>query len=225
MRKILALVAVGLVLALSPVAAQDSKVDDGPPQGFVGPPTFTAVTPPRHVDAPSTLGTIQYDTGVFSGTPGNPVDFMWGNQFNTQGTGAPVLPSGSVATVTVYMGTVGGSLAYLSMFGPVNGTTAPKLISTNLPMAAGFNTLIVPGGPIGYGGPSFLAGIWFNAPGGDAVGLDTNASPAGFHGAVIDDNFPNPTGTGFQAVTFLNAIVRVQGNVLPVELMEFSVSP
>lgn len=171
------------------------------------------------------VGTIQYDTGTVTGTPGaGLVSLMVGNQFDTA-IGGPVMASGSVTMVSFYLNTTGGASAFISLYGPVNGTTAPKLTSALFSgLVSGFNTVTF-APAINYSGPSFLAGVWLAGATADVVGLDSNLGTQGAHGIAIDDAFPSSTGTNFQTLPgSVNAIVRPTGNILvPVELMSFSI--
>lgn len=174
--------------------------------------------------APATaeLGEIQYDTGVLV-APATEFDRTIGNRFDTaagppSGSGA-VLASGSVTRLTFYLAGLGGTNAFLSVFGPVSGTSAAPLRSVNVTgLEPGWNTHTF-SPPVPYSGASFLAGVWnrnaaTSAPVDDAVGLDSATRLGlGHHGFSIDDL----NGTGFTPLP-TNAMVRAAGNVLPPEL-------
>lgn len=183
-------------------------------------PKVRKLDQPIHTQSPSNaVGTIQYDTGVMTATA-TVGSLTYGNQFDTA-LGLPVTANGTVTQVQFYMASVGGTAAFVSMYGPVAGTAASVITSVNVPVAVGFNTLAF---SHSYTGPSFLAGVWNNAapPGGDHLGLDSagTMSGQGFHGMLINDI----VGTGFQTLPGVNAIFRATGNlVVPVELMSFSV--
>lgn len=182
---------------------------------------------PRHAQRPrrpEALGTIIYDTGTASFVATVSSSTV-GNQFDSA-FGAPVMTSGSVTMVSFYLLGLGGSAAFVTVYGPVMGTTASPLSSMSFGgLGLGFNTVTFAGG-VSYTGSSFLAGIWnlntVATPTNDALGLDPNTTAGqGFHAMVIND----VTGTSFQTIPSLNSIVGASGDVLtPVELMDFTVS-
>ncbi len=161
---------------------------------------------------------IVYDNGVSTATPGTS-SLCWGNQFSSR-NGNPV-GSFSVTMVTFYIVSGAGTdNVFISLFGPVSGTSASPLGSVSVPLnngSAAFNTHTFATPVAGAG--SFLAGVWYVA--GDSVGLNTTATVngQGNHGMVINDFI----GTGFS--TFAgNALVRAKTAVIPVELMDFTVT-
>ncbi len=162
------------------------------------------------------LATIIYDDGVASALP-LVSSMSYGNQFNTR-SGDPV-SSFSVSMLTFFLLTGAGTdNVFVSVFGSVNGTTAPVLGSMNVgPNVSGaFNAVDI--GPYAGAG-SFLAGIWYVA--GDTVGLGPGTvNGQGHHGMVINDI----VGTGFQTLPGLNALVRATTGFIPVELMYFEVT-
>jgi len=165
------------------------------------------------------VGAIAYDDGTVTAVP-TVSSFCYGNQFNTFSAGNPVMASGTVATVAFFMATGAGTdNVFLSVFGPVVGTTAPVLTSASVPAtAAGAINTHVFATPIAYTGSSFLAGIWYIA--GDTVGLGSGTvAGQGHHGMSIND----VVGTGFAPLSSLNALVAAAGDILPVELMTFTV--
>lgn len=185
-------------------------------------PKVVDLDTPIQTNSTRAIGTIQYDTGTVTGTPSVALaSLMAGNQFNTA-LGAPVTANGTVTQVQFYMANLGGTAAFVSMYGPPAGTVAPKITSLNVSgVALGFNTIPY---SFGYTGPSFLLGVWLDSAASDLVGLDNNTGGQGFHGIAIDDAFPGTVGTNFQTIGAVNAIVRPTGNiVVPVELMTFSV--
>ena len=163
------------------------------------------------------IGMIKYDDGVVTAAPAVTSN-CYGNQFNTA-AGSPVNASGSVTKMQMFMAGVGGSAAFVSVFGPVAGTAAPALESVNVPVAPGTWNTHTFATPVAYTGASFLAGVWFF--GGDSVGLGSGtAGGQGHHGMLINDI----AGTGFAPLTSLNALVTASGDVLvPDELMSFSI--
>jgi len=162
------------------------------------------------------IGTITYDDGTVTAVPVNS-SFCYGNQFNTW-SGNAVMASGSVTALDIYMAGMGGTAAFVSILGPVGaGTSAAVLTSFSTPLAIGWNA-VVPASPVNYVGSSFLAGVWYF--GGDSVGLGSGTvAGQGGHGMYINDI----SGTGFVALSSVNALVRASGDVLPVELMTFTV--
>jgi hypothetical protein len=182
---------------------------------------------PRHVQRPrrpDALGTIIYDTGV-AGFVATVSSSTVGNQFDTAFLG-PVMTSGSVTMCSFYLLGLSGGAAFVTVYGPVMGTTASPLSSMSFGgLALGFNTVTFAGG-VPYTGSSFLAGVWnlnvANPANNDAIALDGNSvGGQGFHAMVINDL----SGTGFTTIPTLNAIFGASGDVLtPVELMNFTVS-
>lgn len=166
------------------------------------------------------FGTVQYDDGEVDG-----ISFVFsytiGNQFNTV-NGAALIPN-TVSTVTFYLASLTGTSAWVSFYGPVNGTTAPVLLSTPVGgLGLGFNTVGFSPAVDVSGGSSFLGGIWnlyspfFGT--GDGVGLDdSTVNGQGYHGIAINDIF----GTDFYTLGSNNAIFRATGDIVPVELMDF----
>lgn len=194
-------------------AHPDAVESSGPAVRPVGEPVTTEL--PKSSRAP---GTITYDDGTYHSAPGVSSN-CYGNQFNTW-SGNPVMASGSVTALDFFMASVSGNV-FLSVYGPVSGTTAPQLTSVSVPPTAGamawnHHTFT---SPLAYTGSSFLAGVWYYV--GDAVGLATGTvGGQGHHGMLINDG---TTGTGFAPLSTVNAMVRASGNVLPVELMNFTI--
>ena len=167
-------------------------------------------------------GTVAYDPGppqdFFRGFDG--VNRTIGNQFDTR-NGNPLMP-GTISAVTVFPVAVGED-AILTVFGPPMGTVAPILgiVYPSGMVDSTFNmvpfTLPV--------GSSFLVGMYVGTfgSGPDSVGMrSATTGGQGFHGMQI--NFVDLTsGTGFQTLSGQNAMVRVTGTVVPVELQAFDV--
>jgi uncharacterized repeat protein (TIGR01451 family) len=169
------------------------------------------------------LGEIQYDTGSLVVPSAHPTDRAFGNRFDfavgASSASGPVQASGSVTRLTFYLAGLGGTNAFVSVFGPVSGTSAPVLRAVNVTgLVPGWNTYTF-SPPVPYSGASFLAGVWnrntaATSPVDDAVGLDSATRLGqGHHGFSIDDE----NGTGFAPLP-MNAMVRAFGNVLPPEL-------
>ncbi len=160
---------------------------------------------------------IIYDDGIVTATP-TVSSFSYGNQFNSA-NGAAV-KSFSVTQVSFYMMSGAGTdNVFVSLYGPVSGTTAPFLGSFSVPLNNGpgaFNTATL--SPVAGGG-SFLAGVWYIA--GDTVGLGSGtAGGQGHHGMMINDI----VGTGFATLPGLNGLLGASTAFIPVELMDFTVS-
>jgi|GEM_PF-6278961 len=186
-------------------------------------------------------GTVVYDDGVFS-TVGTiaaaSADVMFGNRFNSANAG-PIPPPITVTALAMWPALVNGSTtlagnAWQSIFGPLSGgggaATQGALFSsqaTYTPQT--WNTLPVAPAVIipTTAAASFQAGMWNGGgapPAGlcatDCVGFSTGSvGGQGFHGMHMQD----VNGMSFMAVPGLNAMVRPSGNVVPVELMSFSV--
>ncbi len=159
---------------------------------------------------------IIYDDGIVTAAP-IISSYMYGNQFNTF-KGA-VVKSFSVTRLSFYMISGAGSdAAFISLYGPVAGTTAPFIedILVSPIVSGAFNTFTI--GPYAGGG-SFLAGVWYVAD--DTVGLGSGTVQGqGHHGIAINDI----AGTDFQTIGSLNALVGASTAFIPVELMDFTVS-
>ncbi|MEM9557089.1 MAG: hypothetical protein AAGC60_22720 [Acidobacteriota bacterium] len=204
--------------------------------------------PPQHLASdPSraTMGTITYDAGVFDALPTQPAGITdilsFGNQFDTQNGGIIPAPTVTVTQIAAWPALVDGSStasgsAFFTIFGPVNtaGTNAAPINSTNQPNIQPqawntFSQLGVVSPATGTGtAASFLIGIFGAASGGpgtdcdgDCAAFDTGDTVAmqGFHAMRIDDF----SGGDFGTIANANALIRAIGNVVPVELMNFSV--
>ena len=161
--------------------------------------------------------TITYDDGIVTALPAIN-GYCFGNQFNTVSGGA--VASHSITGLTFYIVTGAGTDAvFLSAYGPVAGTVAPFYDDTNVPLNVGsgaFNSFTFPAAFVGAG--SFQAGVWYVA--GDTVGLGSGTvASQGHHGMAINDI----SGTDFQTLGSLNALVSARTAVVPVELMQFSI--
>lgn len=166
------------------------------------------------------MGTIYYDDGVQTHFPGV-TSYTFGNQFNTFGGTNPVMVSGSVTAMSFFMvAGAGTDNVFVSVFGPVSGTAASVLTSASVPLNNGSNAWNTHTftAPVNYVGASFLAGIWYVA--GDTVGLASGTTGGqGYHGMWINDI----AGTQFALLSSLNGMVGASGDVLPVELMTFTI--
>jgi hypothetical protein len=164
-------------------------------------------------------GTLQYDTGVVHGFRDNTNNVV-GNQFNI-GFGNPH----TISVITCQpLGTF-GSIVMRVYDAPV-GTVAPVLAGTTFPgPSCSWDLPNI----VNHNG-SFLAGMLQSGSSNTisttvaAIAVDVNNGGSGFHGMNINLN-----GSGFarNATVFpgqpYNAILRVSGFNLPVELMNFDV--
>lgn len=167
------------------------------------------------------IGTIVYDTGtavLSTNAPG----YCVGNRFNTFNGSQPVVVSGSVSSVSFYH--FGGAFSsfFISAFGPVSGTAAPLILSTLIPQAGpGFYNAPF---AFNYTGASFQAGVYDgnSATTGTQVGIDTG-TVGGQGGHLMAIVWNTGGGTGFTVSPFANSVFRATGDLVPVELMDFSV--
>ena len=161
------------------------------------------------------LGTVQYDTGVPHSAVVDSNDVV-GNQFNV-GFGNPhtislvsFLPAGTLGSVV------------MRVYDAPVGTVAAVLASTTLP--GGSTTWDLPD-IVNHNG-SFLVGMLQSVSSTPvvAIAVDINNGGSGFHGMIInlDGSGFIPNATVFPGVPY-NAILRVSGGNLPVELMNFDV--
>jgi len=176
--------------------------------------------------------TITYDTGVnfafFAGGGGRSV----GNRFNSRLMG-PLVMTGQVTMVTIFpqlMGGAAGTAAFVTIFSPPTGggmvfvlpSTYNSVNAMGL-MSNQFNAVTLPI-PITVG-PDFLGGLYCQGVGGDNIGLgDMSVSGQGFHAFQLMTNYMYGSGYGFAVIPARNALYRVSGNPLPVELMTFDVN-
>ncbi len=156
--------------------------------------------------------TIVYDDGIVSALPNLP-GYTFGNQFNTA-SGSAIT---SFSLTRLSFGLVGGTgNVYVSIFGPVSGTSAPLIARISVPASSGGNTITI--GPYAGVG-SFQAGVLYTA--GAAVGLGSGTvAGQGHHGMAIND----VAGTDFRTLSGFNAMVRAGTAFIPVELIDFTVS-
>ena len=232
MKKLLifSLCGVALLAASSLVANPLKEADENVGTPFQGDLDFRQVG-----TVPEGPGTIVYDTGNFTGVGDIPAiadNFAFGNVF-----GPCPLPF-TVTDLSVFIalidgGTSGTGNAFVTVFGPLNtaGTNAAPITSPSVPLMANmFNNVAVNVPFTGTGSSSFLAGVW-NAGGGstagptpcgtDCVGFDSSGTVGGngFNGFAMEDL----NGGNFTPITNANAIYRVSGNNVPVELMSFTI--
>ena len=179
------------------------------------------------------FGTIQYDSGMVTGTAGA-ASQMLGNRFdsalNTAGTACcfPVPTSGSVTMITFEMVNTFFSSAVFSLYSNITGTMAAQVTSMGRPIGPGLNTLSVmsPTTMNAYQNGTFLAGIWQFDLMSTALGVDTGSNAGqGFHAISLNDGAAGSLLTTVTSAGMgLNAVFRVSGNVVtPVELMSFTI--
>ncbi len=165
------------------------------------------------------IGKVQYDTGVVHGFRDNSNQVV-GNRFNT-GFNNPH----TISLVTCQpLGTF-GSIAMRVYDAPV-GTVASVLASTTFPGPSCMWDLP----NIVNHNASFLVGMLQSGSSNTisttvaAIAVDVNNGGQGFHGMTIGINGSgfNPNPTVFPGQPY-NAILRVSGFNLPVELMSFDV--
>ena len=188
------------------------------------PRTGSASVGGASVSAPAVLGTIQYDDGIVTAAP-VVTSNAYGNRFDTAkdagGTPLGIASNGSITKMSFFIVSGAGTdNVFISLFDQLSGTSGNLLTSLSVPLSAGSGALNVHtfGAPINYSGNTFLAGVWYVA--GDTVGLGGGTrNSQGHHGMHINDIVV----TGFTPLPNLNALVRVAGDVLPVELMNFEI--
>lgn len=171
------------------------------------------------------VGTITYDDGVITNSFGGGA--IIGNRFDTH-TGIPVFASGQVSTVQAVV--VQGPAFTTSSVGVIvlgpqtGGGGANAIFNTTVTASGTTDTITVTGIGASYTGSSFFAVISDFASGYvPAFGTGTNLGQGG-HGMVgyTGGMFPNFTST-FDFGGALNGLVRATGNIVPVELMQFTV--
>jgi len=225
----LMIVASGAVLAQGDIKddATVAQMTQGP--GHAAPSPRGSVAPVARNRGP--VATVGYDTGTVTAQSVSPGNRVFGNRFDTA-LGDPVGPGNSVTQVTVFVAGAGGGI-FGTAFDQLN-TGAGTANSINDFLWAStetainvnaLNTWIVANageGPMTFVGSSVLFGLWNTAQSTgttqDAVGLDSSGTSGGqgFHGMQI-----NFGGTSYSTMPGVNAIVRITGAALPVELMNF----
>lgn len=171
------------------------------------------------------VGTIKYDQGAFSTSFGGGA--LVGNRFDTH-TGIPVVASATVSTVEAVV--VPGSANTTSsagfvLLGPQTvGGGANAIFSSFTGASGATDTISFPGIAANYAGASFFVLFGDFASSYVPVFGSGTTNGQGHHGVVgyTGGSGPNITGT-FDFGGALNAFVRAGGNVLPVELMNWTV--
>lgn len=202
--------------------------------------TATPIATPRtQAAAPPSTTIIEYDNNAAVERSAG-LGIVVGNQFDVGGGGNPIAGpwtiTGFIAQNAGPAYPVASPAATVVFFGgPGTGTTAPALaILTSVPLTGAIQTFSLATPITGTG--SFLGGVVnstygacsvTSAPPGticDGVALDTaqnSTNPLGFQ-AMQFEAFVIPA-TGFATIPNRNAIFKVTGSSLPVELMSFSV--
>ena len=171
---------------------------------------------------------LNYDDGIVTASPGTS-SFMYGNRFDTADGSGPIADTATVSNIQFFIVTGAGSdNVFLSAFDNLNETaaTANPVGSGSVPLNNGsgaWNTATA--GALGItnafapaGEQDLLVGVWYVA--GDTVGLGSGTvGGQGHHGILINDI----VGTGYQELTGLNALVRLQGSNLPVEMIDLTI--
>ncbi|MEM7582989.1 MAG: hypothetical protein AAF560_06390 [Acidobacteriota bacterium] len=186
--------------------------------------------------APPSTTVIEYDNNNAVTRLGDTAGIVVGNQFDVGGGGNPIAGPWTITGFAAQnAGPAYGSTATVVFFGgPGAGTTAPVLGVLYVTLTGGINSFSLASPITGTG--SFLGGVVnstyglctvTSVPPGtscDGVALDTaqnSTNPLGFHGFSIAA-FVIP-GTDFNTIGSQNAIFKVFGSALPIELMSFSV--
>jgi hypothetical protein len=187
--------------------------------------------------APPSATVIEYDNNVAVQRSPNTAGVVVGNQFDVNGLGLPIVNNWTITGFVLQNAGPAflGSATVAFFGGPGGGTTAPFL--------AAFGVTGVNGGIQGFalgtpllGTGSFLGGVVNSTYAGCAVtsvppgttcngvALDNaqnSTNPLGFHAVSIAA--VSPVAGGFGTLGSLNAIFKVTGTNLPVELTNFSV--
>jgi len=187
--------------------------------------TAHAVSPKTQSALPRAVGTIAYDSGAFTTSFGG--GSIVGNKFDTH-TGIPVLTSGVVSTIVAQVApgpSQTSASAGFVLLGPQTGGGGANAIFSTFTTATGASPVLTfPGLGVNYTGNSFfvLFGDFANSY---VPVLGTGTTNAqGHHGVVgyTGGMGPNITGT-FNLGGALNSFIRATGDIVPVELMTFSV--
>ncbi len=198
-------------------------------------------------DGGSRAGWLQYDNDVaqlqLGGTGVSGPRWWVGNQFNTDlAPGTPNL----ITSVAVFpAGVYGGNVA-VAVFGPPAGSTAaPVGIAVLNPAVAGTWNTGAFSSPLDVGTGSFLVGMqqttWDITSGsypacvsntagafqttceGIALGTGTTGGLGHHAMSIMWNGSSTVAGTGFHTLAGQNALVRVNGTAVPVELMRFQI--
>ena len=214
-----ALVAVGLLLAGASGADTAERAARTPRRA-------EARTVPA---AAYVVGTITYDTGVNVGvhpdvTAGSPnLNRVVGNRFNSA-LGNPLLMTNWITMITVFPANGGfQSVSFAAAPTPSNTATVLDYLSANL-VANQFNAIAVtPSLPVGPDFLGFVLGSFAASQPAGLLGMSDMATMGqGFH-AVQGFYRSNMLATMIQAVPDRNAMLRVVGDTIPVELMGFEI--
>jgi len=181
------------------------------------------VEPKEEWASRGTTGTIAYDSGFPSIGFGGGA--LVGNRFNTH-TAVPVLASGTVNTVHAVVvpgpANTTNSAGFVLLGPQTVGGGATALFSTMTGATGVIDTISFTGLGVNFTASSFFVLLFDNAntfiP---VLGTETTLAQ-GHHGLVGYTGGMGITGT-FNLGGNLNAFVRAGGNIVPVELMNFTV--
>ena len=188
-------------------------------------PPFSVDVEPSSWASRGTVGNIVYDSGF--PTLGFGGSNLPGNRFNTH-TAVPVLASGTVNTVQALV--VPGparttSSAGFVLLGPQTMSGGAMALFSTFTSAAGvIDSVSFTGLSVNYTGSSFFVLFGdFAASYVPVFGTGTRLAQ-GHHGVIglTGGMGPNITGTSSFSQN-LNGFIRAGGNIVPVELMKFSV--
>lgn len=176
--------------------------------------------------APSgAVGTIKYDQGTFATSFGGGA--IVGNRFDTH-TGIPVVASATVSTVEAVVvpgpSNTSSSAGFVVLGPQTAGGGANAIFSSFTGASGATDTLSFPGLGVNYTGASFFVLFADFAQSYVPVFGTGTTNGQGHHGVVgyTGGMGPNITST-FDFGGTLNAFVRAGGNVLPVELTNWTV--
>ena len=170
------------------------------------------------------IGTIVYDDNITTNTFGGGA--LVGNRFDTH-TGIPVFASGQVNTVQAVVAegpSITTSSAGFVILGPQTVGGGAMAIFSSFTTATGTtDTVTFTGLAANYTGSSFFV-LFGDFASSYVPAFGTGSNGQGHHGVVgyTGGMGPNITGT-FDFGGAQNGLVRTTGNIVPVELMQFTV--
>ena len=229
LRSVIILTALACVLAVTVTAQPSTRTPKAPAFAQM---KFDAVTAVIPGDGPSVL---QYDGGNAVRRLDDNSGVIVGNQFNIGTFGGPLIAWTLTGMTIQNAGPAFNTTAPVVFHdGPGGGTSASILAVFAVPLTGGLQAFTFATPITGTG--SFLGGILNTTTSFagcltsaalpttpcDGVALDTATNAGlGFHAMQIGST--SPTGAGFATLSGENAIFRVSGTGLPVELMNFTV--
>ena len=185
-------------------------------------------TPARLAYEPAVIGMIKYDTGINAGfhpdvPAGSPnLNRIVGNRFNSA-LGFPLMMTGRVFSITVFPAADGTQS--VSILGPPNSMGSAMVLdymNADL-MGNQFNTIVLPNGglPVGADFLGVFLGVFGGTNPAGLLGMSDMATMGQGYHAFQGFYGVNAVATMLQPVPNRNAMLRVQVDVFPVELMEF----